>query len=231
MLWFAPRTSIALVDTPVAYSVVLIECLAGDGTGRGYLSYNSWIIDYSDTPPPYFKEIRLGGVLIHLLCQAQGLIFFVNHNDQQSWWRWLKTHQTVLFGPSTWMCNALEAESRLRPNLTRERKKLNFRTEGRHFYPTGDWTFCIDCVFSTHQEQHKRQLCLHHWPENMTGMKMSLERIWFMLCFIRNIKQKVLISSAPIWAALVGRGTKRSKTSSMRCTMLQASYRYPENNE
>ena len=26
--------------------------------GKGYLSYNPWIVDYSGTPLPYFKEIN-----------------------------------------------------------------------------------------------------------------------------------------------------------------------------
>ena len=32
---------------------------------RGYLNFNPWIIDYSGTPPPYFKERNKTGLLYH----------------------------------------------------------------------------------------------------------------------------------------------------------------------
>jgi len=60
---------------------------------------------------------------------------------------------------------------------------------GRQFFPSGDWKFCIVCVFCAHQEQHKQHLWWHRLLGNMARMKISLERNWFMLYFPRNLKQ------------------------------------------
>lgn len=48
-----------------------------------------------------------------------------------------ETHKTVLFGPSTSVCRVFAAESRLRPSLALENKKLNSGTSGRRFFLSG----------------------------------------------------------------------------------------------
>lgn len=63
-------------------------------------------------------------LLFLLVCQVEGLKIFFCHHGQQSCWR--------LHG-----CRVLAAESKLRPSLAREGKKLSSRTEGRNFFPAG----------------------------------------------------------------------------------------------
>ena len=82
-----------------------------------------------------------------------------------------------------------------------------------HFFP-------IICVSSSHQEQLKQQLWLHQWLGNITRMRMSLKRNWFILYLPRNLTQKVLRCGVLIWAALVVRGTKLRETTSIWFSML-----------
>ena len=79
--------------------------------------------------------------------------------------------------------------------------------------------FRIICVSSSHQQQHKQHLWWHQWLGNITRMRMSLERSWFMLYLPRNLTQKVL-RCVLIWAALVVRGTKLRETISIWFAML-----------
>ena len=72
----------------------------------------------------------------------------------------------------------------------------------------------------SHQEQNKQQLWWHHWLGNITRMRMSLKRNWFMRYSRRNLTQKVLRCGVLIWAALVVRGTKHRETTSMWFTIL-----------
>lgn len=55
-----------------------------------------------------------------------------------------------LSGPFTWVCRVLAEESGLRSSLIRECKKLNSRTEGRYFPPTGAKDFA-SFVSSAHK--------------------------------------------------------------------------------
>lgn len=48
--------------------------------------------------------------------------------------------------PSTWVYRVLP-ESKRRPSLARERKKLNYRKEGRHSFPIRGFKLWIVCAF------------------------------------------------------------------------------------
>ena len=104
------------------------------------INYNSamhilvkWVAQYNSVMPILARwGIQYNWVNSWVVRRVKG---FVDHNDQQSWWRELKTPRMVLFGPSTWACKVLAAESKLRQSLTRERKKLKsiFSYRGLNF--------------------------------------------------------------------------------------------------
>ena len=133
--------------------------------------------------------LLLAPVLFILIWQTQGLKTFVDHNGKNNWWRWLKTPQTGVFCPSSWVCKVLGAESKLRPSFTRERKYLNSRTEGRHYATTGDKIFHM-VLSSVHTNNSTNSNC-----DGTNSWETRLEWRWAWdatgsCCICREIVRK-----------------------------------------
>ena len=92
----------------------------------------------------------------------------VNRVDSVGW----KYLRRFYLAPLRGCAKLSAAESKLRPSLTRERKKLNIQNEGRHYFPTGDIFFCI--VLSS---VHTKNITNSSY-DGTTGWETSLEWGW-----------------------------------------------------